>query len=100
VEYIYAEVLQPVEFIEETTSGKTPISERKLQQAIDSMVPGDTLVVPELSRLSRNMAEVMTVLDQLIKKGCRVHAVKGGYRQDRTLACRSPLHLNRTEDSV
>ena len=32
VEYTYAEGLQPVEFIEETTSGKTPISERKLQQ--------------------------------------------------------------------
>ena len=86
VEYTYAEGLQPVEFIEETTSGKTPISERKLQQVIDSMVQGDTLIVSELSRLGRNMVEVMSVLDQLIKKGCRVHAVKGGYRLDGTLS--------------
>jgi DNA invertase Pin-like site-specific DNA recombinase len=86
VEYTYSEGLQPVEFIEETTSGKTPISERKLQQVIDSMVQGDTLIVSELSRLGRNMVEVMSVLDQLIKKGCRVHAVKGGYRLDGTLS--------------
>jgi len=86
VEYTYAEGLQPVEFIEETTSGKTLISERKLQQVIDSMVQGDTLIVSELSRLGRNMVEVMTVLDQLVKKGCRVNAVKGGYRLDGTLS--------------
>ena len=86
VEYTYAEGLQPVEFIAETTSGKTPIEERKLQQVIDSMVKGDTLIVSELSRLGRNMVEVMFVLDQLIKKGCRVHAVKGGYRLDQSLS--------------
>jgi putative DNA-invertase from lambdoid prophage Rac len=77
VDYAKHERLQPVEFIEETTSGRTSIKERKLQQVIDSMVQGDTLIVSELSRLGRNMVEVMTVLDQLIKKGCRVHAVKG-----------------------
>jgi DNA invertase Pin-like site-specific DNA recombinase len=86
VNYAKDERLQPVEFIEETTSGKTPISERKLQQVIDSMVQGDTLIVSDLSRLGRNMVEVMTVLDLLIKKGCRVHAVKGGYRLDGTLS--------------
>jgi DNA invertase Pin-like site-specific DNA recombinase len=53
---------------------------------IDSMEKGDTLIVSELSRLGRNMVEVMTVLDLLIKKGCRVHAVKGGYRLDGTLS--------------
>lgn len=42
VEYTYTERLQPVEFIEETTSGKSPITERKLQQEIDSIVQGDT----------------------------------------------------------
>ena len=86
MEYTYAEGLQPDEFIEETTSGKTPISERKLQQVIDSMVQGDTLIVSKLSRLGRNMVEVMSVLDQLVKKGCRVHAVKGGYRLDQSLS--------------
>jgi len=36
VEYTCAEGLQPVEFIEETTSGETPINERKLQQVTTS----------------------------------------------------------------
>ena len=78
--------MQPVEFIEETTSGKTPVKDRKLQLVIDSMESGDTLIVSGLSRLGRNMVEVMTVLDQLVKKGCRVHAVKGGYRIDQSLS--------------
>jgi len=32
------------------------------------------------------MVEVMSVLDMLIKKGCKVHAVKGGYRLDQSLS--------------
>ena len=85
LKYINQEGLQPVEFVEETISGKTPIAERKLQQLIDSMELGDTLIVSELSRLGRNMIEVMIVLEQLIKKGCRVHSIKGGYRLDDSL---------------
>jgi len=69
-----------------TTSGKTPIKDRLLQQVIDSMAAGDALIVSELSRLGRNMVEVMSVLDMLIKKGCKVHAVKGGYRLDQSLS--------------
>jgi DNA invertase Pin-like site-specific DNA recombinase len=49
------------------------------------MAAGDALIVSELSRLGRNMVEVMTVLDMLVKKGCRVHAVKGGYRLDKSI---------------
>jgi len=44
------------------------------------------LIVSELSRLGRNMVDIMTVLDQLIKKGSRIHAVEGGYRLDGTLS--------------
>ena len=86
LKYIKQEGIQPIEFIEETTSGKTPINERKLQQVIDSMVSGDTLVVSELSRLGRNMVEVLIVLDVLMKKGCMVHAIKGGYRLDQSIS--------------
>ena len=85
VEYACKEGLQPVEFIEETTSGKTPIKDRQLQQVIESMVKGDNLIVSELSRVGRSMVEVMSVLDQLIKKGCKVHAVKGGYKLDQSM---------------
>jgi DNA invertase Pin-like site-specific DNA recombinase len=33
------------------------------------MALGDTLIVSELSRRGRNMVEVISVLDRLIKKG-------------------------------
>lgn len=58
----------------------------RIQQVIDSMALGDTLIVSELSRLGRNMVEVMSVLDMLIKKDCKVHAVKGSYRLDQSLS--------------
>lgn len=74
VGYTCAEGLQPVEFIEETVSGKNTVQERKLQQVIDWIVQGDTLIVSKLSRLGRNMVEVMTLLDQLVKKGSRDRA--------------------------
>ena len=44
MEYTYVKGLQPVEFIGEMTSGKIPITERKLQQVIDSMEKGDTRI--------------------------------------------------------
>jgi len=62
------------------------IKERKIQQLIDSMVQGDTLIVSELSRVGRNMVDVITVLDLLLKKGCRIHLVKGEYQLDGTLS--------------
>ena len=34
------------------------------------------------------MVEVMTILVQLLNKGCRIHALKGGYRLDGTLSSR------------
>jgi DNA invertase Pin-like site-specific DNA recombinase len=40
------------------------------------MALGDTLIVSDLSRLGRNMVEVMSVLDMLIKKGCKVQCSK------------------------
>lgn len=40
---------------------------------------GDILIVSELSRLSRSMLEIMTLLGELSKKGVKVYAVKVGY---------------------
>ena len=52
LEYIKRENLQPVEFVEEKVSGKTPVMERELgRKVIPALNEGDSLVVAELSRL-------------------------------------------------
>ena len=87
LEFIKREHLQPVEFVEEKVSGKTPVMERELgKKVIPALNAGDSLVVAELSRLGRNMVDIMKVLQELIEKGVHVYAAKGGYKLDNTLS--------------
>lgn len=43
------------------------------------MTKKDVLIVSELSRLGRSMLEIMEVLAILLRKKCKVYAVKGKY---------------------
>jgi len=86
LEFIKREGLQPVEFVEEKVPGKTPVADRDLgKKVIPHLQGGDALIVSELSRLGRNMVEVMAILEELIGRGVRVYAVKGGYKLNGTL---------------
>jgi len=40
-------------------SGRVSWKERKIKALIDSLDPGDRLIVPELSRLGRSILEIM-----------------------------------------
>lgn len=53
----------------ETVSGKVSSKERKLAGLLDRMKPGDSLIITEISRLSRTLLEIMTILNSCIKKG-------------------------------
>lgn len=43
------------------------------------MRPGDSLIVTEISRLSRTLLEIMTILNSCIKKGVILYSTKEGY---------------------
>ena len=45
----------------------------------DWMKPGDTLIVTEISRLSRTLLEIMTILNSCIKKQVVLYSTKEGY---------------------
>lgn len=53
--------------IAEQYSGKT-ISRPKLQNLIDSLNPGDTLMVTKLDRLARNVTEGIELIKTLFEK--------------------------------
>lgn len=50
----------------ETVSGKVSTKERKLSGLLEKMKPGDSLIVTEISRLSRTLLEIMTILNSCI----------------------------------
>lgn len=63
----------------ETVSGKVSTQERKLSGLLDKMKPGDVLIVTEISRLSRTLLEIMTILNSCIKKEVMLYSTKEGY---------------------
>ena len=43
------------------------------------MKPGDSLIITEISRLSRTLLEIMTILNSCIKRGVVLYSTKEGY---------------------
>lgn len=46
---------------------------------------GDTLIVTELSRLSRTLTEIMTIVGELLRKKVRLYSTKDRYAFDDTI---------------
>lgn len=63
----------------ETISGSVSTKDRKLSELLKRMHPGDTLIVTEISRLSRTLLEIMTILNFCIKKQVVLYSTKEGY---------------------
>lgn len=69
-------------WVSEIISGKKNISGRKLGRLISKMKRGDTLIVSEVSRLSRTLTDIMTIMGKCSKKGINIHTTKEQYRFD------------------
>lgn len=67
------------QWIEETVSGKTNQNARKLGKVIKDLKAGDTLIVTEISRLSRTLHEIMIIMKDCIDTGVIIHSTKDGY---------------------
>lgn len=67
------------QYIEETISGMKDVDKRKLGILLKKMKKDDTLIASEISRLGRRLLEVMSILDNLMKKKIRVITVKEGF---------------------
>ena len=74
-----------VEFIEEQVSGKVSWKNRKIFNIVEESENGDNIIVSELSRLGRNMLEVMEILSICSDKKINIYSVKGGWSLDNTI---------------
>lgn len=66
-------------WITETVSGKIDRNKRRLGRIIQNLHAGDTLIVTELSRLSRSLHEIMLIMKYCIDNGVFVYSTKDGY---------------------
>ena len=67
------------EWIEETISGIKKIEERKFGDLLAKMTKDDILIVTEISRLGRNLMQIMSILNVCMEKEIRVYTAKEGY---------------------
>lgn len=66
-------------WFEDIMSGAKSVEARKLGGIIKIMKSNDILVVSEISRLSRNLMDLMELLKKCLSKGIRIYTVKEGY---------------------
>lgn len=79
LKYADSKKIQIGTWIEETISATKSIQDRKLGQVLLQMKENDLLLVAELSRLGRNLMEVMSILHQCMERNIKVVTLKEGY---------------------
>lgn len=67
------------EYVEETISSRKPLKDRKLGKLLDKLNKNDVIITTEISRLGRNMLEVMGILQQCLEKECEIITIKENY---------------------
>ncbi|MBR6389061.1 MAG: master DNA invertase Mpi family serine-type recombinase [Opitutales bacterium] len=66
-------------WIQETISGTKKLAERKLGELLNNMKSYDKLIVSEISRLGRNIMDIMNILNYCIERKIVVISKKEGY---------------------
>ncbi len=72
-------------WVEEVVSGTTSQKYRKLGNLLKKLKKGDTLIVTEISRLSRTLTEIMTIMGISLRKGVNIYTTKEKYTFDDTI---------------
>lgn len=67
-------------WINETVSGTVDFKKRQLGKVMKRIKSGDVLVCSELSRLGRNLFQIMTILNFCMTKSAQVWTIKESYR--------------------
>lgn len=68
------------EWIAESISSREELNKRKLGVLIKKLTKGDILIASELSRLGRNLFQVMSILNYCMNKEAKVWTIKDNYR--------------------
>lgn len=78
-------VFQIDSWVVETVSGKTARKKRKLGRLLRKMQKGDTLIVTEISRLSRSLTEIMAIMGECLDRQINIYTTKERYTFDNSI---------------
>ncbi|WP_407636345.1 recombinase family protein [Solidesulfovibrio magneticus] len=84
------------EFLEIEISSRKSTKERRIDDLLERLAPGDTIVVSELSRLGRSLGEMVRIVEQLKEKDVALIAIKQGIntRSDSDMASKCIIYLS------
>lgn len=72
-------------WIKETVSGTKKTQNRRLGALLKKLRKGDTLIISEISRLSRKLMDIMEILKLCMEKEIIVYSIKEGYELGDTI---------------
>lgn len=72
-------------WITETISATKELNKRKLGNLLRQIKNDDIVIATELSRLGRNLLQVMSILHHCMDVGCQVWTIKDHYRLGKTI---------------
>jgi len=75
-EFARKKALSIDEFIEIEISSQKSNAERKIEELTHKLADSDTLIVTELSRLGRSTAQVIDLVNELVKRNIRIIVIK------------------------
>lgn len=84
-EFIKKNDLQINRWVHEVISGTKNFEERKLGKLLKKLKKDDVLLCSELSRLGRNLLQIMTILNICMQKEVQVWTIKDNYRLGRDI---------------
>lgn len=67
-------------WIRETVSGSKSFEERRLGVLLRRLKSGDILIASEISRLGRNLFQIMSILNICMQKNVQVRTIKDNYK--------------------
>jgi DNA invertase Pin-like site-specific DNA recombinase len=83
LEYARRNHLRIDDFIEISISSRKNRKARRIEELLEILSPGDTLIMTELSRLGRSTGEVITLVDELIANDMTIFVIKQNLKLDK-----------------
>lgn len=76
LDYAHRNRMSISEFIVVEISSRKTAKERRIEELMSKLAPGDTLIISELSRLGRSIPEVIGLVNSLVERNVRMIALK------------------------
>ena len=77
--FVRRQNLEVAKWVEETISSTKELSARAFGKLLRRLKPEDVLIVSEISRMGRNLMQIMGILNMCMERNVKVFAIKEGY---------------------